>query len=139
MSKRVFEKIKAGLDDARAFLDGTADARRYRVHTPGSKPSLDETGPGLGIKTAPPRPALDDRLSRHARRLEAARALAALLLVGDVADMRQRPSLWGRKTSRPDSTEVTARLVSFCRIVSVQVSGTTATSPHTRTSFIASA
>jgi putative transcriptional regulator len=34
MSKRAFEKIKAGLDDARAYLDGTADARRFRVHVP---------------------------------------------------------------------------------------------------------
>jgi putative transcriptional regulator len=34
MSKRAFDKIKAGLDDARAFLDGTADKRRYRVHVP---------------------------------------------------------------------------------------------------------
>ncbi|MDP2409721.1 MAG: helix-turn-helix domain-containing protein [Pseudolabrys sp.] len=36
MSKRAFNKIKAGLDDARAFLDGTADKRRYRVHVPDS-------------------------------------------------------------------------------------------------------
>ena len=34
MSKRAFDKIKAGLDDARAYLDGTADKRRYRVHVP---------------------------------------------------------------------------------------------------------
>jgi putative transcriptional regulator len=34
MSKRAFDKIKAGLDDARAFLDGTADKKRYRVHVP---------------------------------------------------------------------------------------------------------
>jgi putative transcriptional regulator len=34
MSKRAFEKIKAGLDDARAYLDGTADTRRFRVHVP---------------------------------------------------------------------------------------------------------
>ncbi len=32
MTKRTFDKIKAGLDDARAYLDGTADKRRYRVH-----------------------------------------------------------------------------------------------------------
>ncbi len=32
MSKRAFNKIKRGLDDARAFLDGTADRSRYRVH-----------------------------------------------------------------------------------------------------------
>ena len=32
MSKRAFNKIKQGLDEARAFLDGTADKSRYRVH-----------------------------------------------------------------------------------------------------------
>jgi len=36
MSRRAFGKIKAGLDDARAYLDGTADKRRYRVHVPES-------------------------------------------------------------------------------------------------------
>jgi putative transcriptional regulator len=34
MTKRTFDKIKAGLDDARAYLDGTADKRRYRIHVP---------------------------------------------------------------------------------------------------------
>jgi putative transcriptional regulator len=34
MSKRAFEKIKAGLDSAKAYLDGTADKRNYRVHVP---------------------------------------------------------------------------------------------------------
>lgn len=34
MSKRAFDKIKAGLDDAGAYLDGVADKRRYRVHVP---------------------------------------------------------------------------------------------------------
>jgi putative transcriptional regulator len=34
MSKRAFEKIKAGLEEAGAYLDGTADKRRYRVHVP---------------------------------------------------------------------------------------------------------
>jgi len=34
MSKRAFDKIKAGLDDAGAYLDGAADKRRYRVHVP---------------------------------------------------------------------------------------------------------
>jgi putative transcriptional regulator len=34
MTKRAFTKIKAGLDDARAYLEGTADKRRYRVHVP---------------------------------------------------------------------------------------------------------
>ena len=34
MTKQAFNKIKAGLDDARAYLDGTADKRRYRVRVP---------------------------------------------------------------------------------------------------------
>ena len=34
MSKRTFDKIKAGLDSAKAYLDGTADKRRYGVHVP---------------------------------------------------------------------------------------------------------
>jgi hypothetical protein len=34
MTKRVYERIMEGLDEARAYLDGTADKRRYRVHVP---------------------------------------------------------------------------------------------------------
>ncbi len=34
MSKRAFDKIKAGLDAAGAYLDGTADKRTYKVHVP---------------------------------------------------------------------------------------------------------
>ena len=34
MSKRAFNKIMEGLDQARAYLGGTADKRRYRVHVP---------------------------------------------------------------------------------------------------------
>ena len=34
MSKRAFDKIKAGLEEARAYLEGTADKSRYRVHVP---------------------------------------------------------------------------------------------------------
>ncbi|HEY1473041.1 MAG TPA: type II toxin-antitoxin system MqsA family antitoxin [Pseudolabrys sp.] len=34
MTKRTFDKIKAGLHDARAYIDGSADKRRYRVHVP---------------------------------------------------------------------------------------------------------
>lgn len=34
MSKRAFDKIMEGLDQARAYLDGTADKRHYRVHVP---------------------------------------------------------------------------------------------------------
>ncbi len=36
MSKRAFDKIKAGLDGAKAYLDGTADTRKYRVYVPES-------------------------------------------------------------------------------------------------------
>ena len=34
MSKRAFDKIKAGLDSARGYLDESANKRRYRVHVP---------------------------------------------------------------------------------------------------------
>lgn len=34
MSKDAYEKIKAGLESAKAYLDGTADKSRYRVHIP---------------------------------------------------------------------------------------------------------
>ena len=34
MTKRAFEKIMAGLDDARAYLEGTADKNLYRIHVP---------------------------------------------------------------------------------------------------------
>jgi putative transcriptional regulator len=34
MTKRAFDKIKTGLDSAKAYLDGTADKRKYRVHIP---------------------------------------------------------------------------------------------------------
>jgi putative transcriptional regulator len=34
MSKRAFDKTKAGLDSAKAYLDGTADKRKYRVRVP---------------------------------------------------------------------------------------------------------
>jgi putative transcriptional regulator len=34
MTKRAFDKITSGLDSASAYLNGTADKRRYRVHVP---------------------------------------------------------------------------------------------------------
>jgi putative transcriptional regulator len=34
MSKRAFNKIMQGIGEARAYLEGTADKRRYRVHVP---------------------------------------------------------------------------------------------------------
>ena len=34
MSKRAFDKIMQGIGEARAYLEGNADKRRYRVHVP---------------------------------------------------------------------------------------------------------
>ena len=34
MTKRAFDKIMTGLDQARAYLEETADKKRYRVHVP---------------------------------------------------------------------------------------------------------
>jgi len=34
MSKRAFNKIMQGIGEARAYLEGTADKRRYCVHVP---------------------------------------------------------------------------------------------------------
>ena len=33
-NSKAFDKIKAGLDEARAYLDGSADKREYLVHEP---------------------------------------------------------------------------------------------------------
>jgi putative transcriptional regulator len=34
MTKAAFDKIKAGLDDAKAYLDGSANKRAFGVHVP---------------------------------------------------------------------------------------------------------
>jgi putative transcriptional regulator len=34
MTKAAFDKIKAGLDDAKAYLDGSANTRAFGVHVP---------------------------------------------------------------------------------------------------------
>lgn len=34
MSKRAFNRIMQGVEEARAYLEGTADKSRYRVHVP---------------------------------------------------------------------------------------------------------
>ena len=34
MTKAAFDKIKAGLDDAKAYLDGSADKSPYEIHVP---------------------------------------------------------------------------------------------------------
>ena len=49
MSKRAFNKIKAGLDNAKAYLDGTADKRRYRVHVPETIDVRPIRGPDSGL------------------------------------------------------------------------------------------
>jgi hypothetical protein len=44
MSKRAFDKIRAGLESTRSYLDGSADKTAHRVHVP---ETLDEMGPGV--------------------------------------------------------------------------------------------
>jgi hypothetical protein len=61
MSKRAFDKIMAGVKEARAYLNGAADKARYRVHA-----SRRRT-----------RARLHARQARHARRLQAQGSLAA--------------------------------------------------------------
>jgi putative transcriptional regulator len=34
MSRSAFEKIKAGLDEAKAYLDGSVDKSQYEIHVP---------------------------------------------------------------------------------------------------------
>jgi putative transcriptional regulator len=34
MTKSAFEKIKAGLDEAKTYLDGSGDKRDYKIHVP---------------------------------------------------------------------------------------------------------
>jgi putative transcriptional regulator len=34
MTKAAFDKIKAGLDDAQAYLEGSANKRAFRIHVP---------------------------------------------------------------------------------------------------------
>jgi putative transcriptional regulator len=34
MTKRAFDKIMEGIGEARAYLEGTANKRRYRIHVP---------------------------------------------------------------------------------------------------------
>ena len=34
MSKRAFDKVMQGIKEARAYLEGTADKGRYRIHVP---------------------------------------------------------------------------------------------------------
>ncbi len=48
MSKRAFDKIMAGLESAKAYVDGTADKRKYRVHVP-EKIDVKKIRSGLGL------------------------------------------------------------------------------------------
>ena len=34
MTKAAFDKIKAGLDEAKAYLDGSADKKEFHIHVP---------------------------------------------------------------------------------------------------------
>lgn len=34
MTKRAFDKIAAGLGDAKSFIEGTADKQAFRIHVP---------------------------------------------------------------------------------------------------------
>ena len=34
MTKAAFDKIKAGLDEAKAYLDGSADKKEFSIHVP---------------------------------------------------------------------------------------------------------
>ena len=51
MTKRAFDKIKAGLDAAEAYLNGTADKRQYRVHVPQADVKKIRTRLGLSQET----------------------------------------------------------------------------------------
>jgi putative transcriptional regulator len=51
MTKRAFDKIMEGLDQARAYLEGTADQQRYRVHVP-AKVDVKKIRRRLGLSQA---------------------------------------------------------------------------------------
>jgi putative transcriptional regulator len=51
MTKRAFNKIMAGIDDARGYLDGSADKKRYRVHVP-EKVDVKQIRTRLGLSQA---------------------------------------------------------------------------------------
>ena len=66
------------------------------------KPDLDEMGPGPREQALPARPALDHRKTRHARRLEAARALIFRVLVRFEPDALPRRPITGRSNDSGD-------------------------------------
>lgn len=48
MTKGAFDKIKAGLDDAKGYLDGSENKRRYGIHVP-SKVNVKKIRTRLGL------------------------------------------------------------------------------------------
>ena len=48
MSKRALDKIMQGVEEARAYLESTADKSRYRVHVP-KKINVKKIRHGLGM------------------------------------------------------------------------------------------
>lgn len=64
MSKRAFDKIRAGLDSARTYLNGAGDKKAYRVHGP---ETLDEMGPGVESVPAKRGPSLEGGRSTMGR------------------------------------------------------------------------
>jgi putative transcriptional regulator len=51
MAKRVYDRIMEGLDEARAYLDGSGDRRNYRVHVP-EKVDVKKIRTRLGLSQA---------------------------------------------------------------------------------------
>jgi putative transcriptional regulator len=48
MTKAAFEKIKAGLGDAKAYLEGSGDKTKYRIHVP-ARVNVKKIRTGLGL------------------------------------------------------------------------------------------
>jgi putative transcriptional regulator len=48
VTKVAFEKIKAGLDEAKAYLDGSGDKAKYRIHVP-ARVNVKKIRTGLGL------------------------------------------------------------------------------------------
>lgn len=48
MTKTAFDKIKAGLEDAKAYLDGSANKRHFRIHVP-ARVNVKKIRTGLGL------------------------------------------------------------------------------------------
>jgi putative transcriptional regulator len=48
VTKSAFDKIKTGLDDAKAYLDGSANKSNYAIHVP-SRVNVKRIRTGLGL------------------------------------------------------------------------------------------